>query len=181
MTTTLMLRLKDSSGEGRVCFGDTMKIPYNTPEQLFTGIFGTENIGIPSRDIKTSRDENSNLTISIVLHKHKRYDFHDFDGMDMLYEITEVFMPLNANTKTIDTKCKDDQQVVSDEDIDRLKKQHLQRFLQQQRTLNANAQEVLDEMYNRIVESKGQDTFDYLFHTLITDSENIENGSSYNF
>jgi hypothetical protein len=89
--TFLKLRLRDWSMGGCVCFEDIIMTHYSTPEQLFTEVFDTYDIGITPSDIWVGFDENGNSVMQIDFRENMHYYYRNYSGLEMCNEVTYFF------------------------------------------------------------------------------------------
>lgn len=199
MKTTLKIQLLDSSEDGCFCFGDIMTTPYGTPEELFTAVFGTENIGVPAHDIRTGLDENSNPQIEIDFFQEKCYDSAYYNGLECCNKITRFLEKTLRNLSSVQQRYEEheitDDEVESimngevinagtntpketisfkvDDDIndDLEEEENLHNLLK----LNIDAQEILKSLCDLIIHLKDEETFNYIFQLMITEGIQIEN------
>ena len=190
----------DSSDDGSVCFGDIITVPYSTPEELFTAIFGFEDIGVPTSDIRVCLDENNNPLIELDFYESKEYDFEYCYGLQMYNKITSFLERterilssthyllkgheitdeeacsimngemINAGTNT-PIQADDDEIDDDPDDGEQTEEFSLQDYLK----FNEDAQDVLLNISNQIIELTDENTFNYLFQTIQTESIYIMN------
>jgi len=197
MKTTLKIQLLDSLDDGCVCFGHIMTIPYKTPEELFTAIFGTEDIGVPADDIRTGLDENDNPQIEIDFYQDKCYEFEYYNGLVMCNKMTSFLG--NTERNLTSTRYRNEEQEITNEEAESIMNGEMinagtsapmpsvfeedndeelfdeKEWLQHLQKMNSDAQEVLDNMEDLIVHLKGYETYCYFYHLLIDESIRIEN------
>lgn len=207
MKTTLKIQLLDSSEDGCVCFEDIMIIPNKTPEELFTAIFGSEDIDVPPDDIRTGLDETNNPLIEMDFYQDKCYKVEYYTGLKICNKIASILG--NTERTLASTQYGNNEHEITDEEAESIMNGEMinagtnapmqrifehddtedddkglmdeKKWLQHTQKLNNDAREVLGKLYDLIVHLKDMDTYYYIYHMLIDESIGIENDLSEKF